>query len=378
MTAYLDYNASAPLRPGVIEAMQDAAQFSANPSSVHGPGRAARARIEAARATLAGHAKARAEDIVFTSGGTEANNLAIHAAKALGVRRILVSAIEHDAVIAPALHSGLALDYWPVSPDGMADIDFLKDWLAQVPEDRALVCLMAANNETGVIQPVSEVSQIVREANGLLHIDAVQMLGQSSFDFAASGAHFAAVSAHKIGGPAGVGALILSCDGQAAPLVSGGGQEKNRRGGTENLVGIAGFAAALDDMAKNPTEIERVQGLRDRMEYAIKAATNEVKIWGETSPRLNNTMCMSAPGWPSEIQVIAMDLAGYAVSAGAACSSGKVKKSRVLEAMGASEAEASSALRVSLGRGTTQAQVDGFVQTWLENYQRVAGHSARA
>jgi cysteine desulfurase len=229
---------------------------------------------------------------------------------------------------------------------------------------------MAANNETGVIQPIDQVGQRVHESGGFFHVDAVQKAGQSSFDFAASGAHFAALSAHKAGGPSGVGCLITSCDAEITPLLAGGGQEKNRRGGTENLVGITGFAAALESAANDPNENGRVMGLRNELEYAIKTANNRVKIWGENQPRLHNTICLSAPGWPSEIQVIAMDLAGYAVSAGAACSSGKVKASRVLQAMGANGAEASSALRISLGWATTEEDITGFAKAWQDNYTR--------
>lgn len=375
MTAYLDYNASTPMRPEAVSAMTDAIAVSANPSSVHGPGRAARGLIEQARMDIARNLMARAEDLVFTSGATEANNLAIHGAKALGIDRIIVSAIEHDAVRAPAESSGLPVEVWPVLPDGRADLNWLEDRLKDPALGKVLVCLMAANNETGVIQPVTEAGNLVRETGGLFHVDAVQMAGHARFDFAGSLAHFASVSAHKAGGPTGVGALIVSCDAQLTPLLSGGGQEKNRRGGTENVPGIAGFAAALNAIANSPTEIGHVETLRNAAEYAIKSANSSVSIWGQDSPRLHNTICMSAEGWPSEIQVIALDLAGYAVSAGAACSSGKVKKSRVLQAMGADDANASSALRISLGWASIQADVDGFVEAWSNEYNRVVARA---
>jgi len=377
VTVYLDHNATSPVRPEVTEAVISALREGGNPSSVHQPGRAARARVEQARSTIAQSICARAEDLIFTSGGTEANNLAIHAAKALGAVRIIHSAIEHDAVRAAAVASGLATEVWPVDASGRARLDWLEQRLAKAdPAQPILFALMAANNETGVLQPYAEAGAKIAEAGHLFLIDAVQMTSKAPFDFAGSFAQFAALSAHKAGGPQGVGALATACDAQVGALITGGGQEKGRRGGTENVAGVTGFAAAI--AAVDADEASRIRRLRDRIEARLQAAAPEVVIWGEGAERLPNTICLSAPGWPSEIQVIALDLAGFAVSAGSACSSGKVRKSHVLEAMGANEDHASCALRVSLGWTTTEAEADAFADAWLNEYARVRPRAAVA
>lgn len=371
MTAYLDHNASAPLRPEALAAIGEALSACGNPSSVHGPGRAARARLETARRTIASLMTARAGDVIFTSGGTEANNLAIAAARAAGVRRIIHAAFEHDAVTAPAAASGLPVEIWPVLSTGVVDMAWLEARLAgQDSEERLLVALMAANNETGVIQPVAEAGRLVREAGHLFHVDAVQIAGKAAFDFAGSLAHFAALSAHKCGGPMGVGALIAACDAGVSAQIRGGGQESYRRAGTENLPGIAGFAAALEAALSDDSEPARIAAIRDRLEARLSDARAGVTIWGADAPRLPGTSCLSAPGWMSEIQVIAMDLAGFAVSAGAACSSGKVRRSKVLDAMGAGEAHAQSALRVSFGWSSTQDEAEAFAAAYLDNRMR--------
>jgi len=350
-----------------------------NPSSVHQSGRAARARVEQARSVIAKSICARVEDLVFTSGGTEAINLAIHAATALGAERIIHSAIEHDAVRAAAAASGLAVEEWPVTTDGRANMNWLEGRLERAgaaSEAPILFALTAASNETGVLQPVADAGRMIRDAGHLFLVDAVQMTGKAPFDFAESGAQFASLSAHKAGGPQGVGALAVACDAQVGALISGGGQEKGRRGGTENVAGICGFAAAV--AAVGPSESGRIAALRERLEHRLKAGAPEIVIWGEGAKRLPNTICLSAPGWPSEIQVIAMDLAGFAVSAGSACSSGKVRKSHVLQAMGASDAHAGSALRISLGWTTKEADIDAFAETWLNEYHRARPLAAAA
>ena len=379
MTTYLDHNATAPVRPEAADAVLAALEAGGNPSSVHRSGRAARARVERARAVVAKSICARAEDLVFTSGGTEAINLAVHAAATLGVERIIHSAIEHDAVRAAAAASGLAVEEWPVDTDGRADLGWLGDRLehaATANEAPSLFALMAANNETGVLQPFVEAGRMIREAGQLFLIDAVQMAGKAPFDFAGSGGHFASLSAHKAGGPQGVGALAIACDVQVGTLIAGGGQEKGRRGGTENVAGVCGFAAAIE--AIDPSEPDRVGALRDRLEHRLKAAAPDVVIWGEDAERLPNTICLSAPGWPSEIQVIALDLAGFAVSAGSACSSGKVRKSHVLQAMGAGDAHAGSALRISLGWTTTEFDIDAFAGAWINEHHRARPMAAAA
>jgi len=378
VTIYLDHNATAPVRPEAIQAVGAALAEGGNPSSVHASGRAARARIERARASIAKAVCARSEDLIFTSGGTEANNLAIAAGRAAGAETVIVSAIEHDAVFAAAQASGARVEIWPVLADGRVDLNWLDTRLAEAQaqnEAPILFALMAANNETGVLQPYAEAGWKIREAGHLFHIDAVQVLGKTGFDFAGSGAHFAALSSHKVGGPQGVGALAAACDAGVKALIVGGGQEKGRRGGTENVAGIVGFAAALDAAQAEAGDV-RLKALRDALQARLKAGAPDVRVWGEAVPRLDNTLCLSAPGWPSEIQVIALDLAGFAVSAGSACSSGKVRKSKVLDAMGASDADAASALRISLGWTTTQDDIEAFANAWLNEYNRVRPRAA--
>lgn len=378
MTVYLDHNATAPVRPEARDAVMAALEAVGNPSSVHGPGRSARARIEMARGVIAKKICARAQDLVFTSGGTEANNLGLRAGIAAGATRVIVSAIEHDAVGAAAQALGVSCEIWPVLKTGQADIDWLKDRLQRAEtegETPILFALMAANNETGVIQPYAEAGRMIREAGHLYHIDAVQMLGKAGFDFAGSFAHFAAFSSHKLGGPQGVGALAVACEAGVAPQLIGGGQEKNRRAGTENVAGIAGFGAAAA-VAGGAEELIRIKALRDDLQARLKAGAPEITIWGEDAERLDNTLCLSAPGWPSEIQVIAFDLNGFAVSAGSACSSGKVRKSKVLEAMGASTPDAESALRISLGWTTTRDDIEAFANAWLNEYARLRPRAA--
>lgn len=380
MTVYLDHNASAAIRPEALDAVAAALASTGNPSSVHGPGRSAKALIERARDVIARAIKARAEDIVFTSGGTEANNLAIFSAKEAGAKRLIVSAIEHDAVMDAANASGLPVEILPAGRDGMADLAWLehrlKDWNAA--DGVPFVAVMAANNETGVIQPVQAAGRLVAEAGGLFHVDAVQALGKIDYDVAGTLAHYTALSAHKVGGPQGVGALVLACDAPVSRLLHGGGQEKGRRCGTQNVSGIAGFAAAVEAAYAAQDEAGQVRALRDRAAEIIKAGDDTAIIWGEGAQRLPNTLCLSAPGWNSEIQVIAMDLAGYAVSAGAACSSGKVRKSHVLEAMGATPQEAASALRVSFGPDNTIEDAEGFANAWLQARARARPKFAAA
>lgn len=380
MNAYLDHNATSPIRPEAAEAMRAALEAGGNPSSVHAAGRAARATVERARAAVARFVNARTEDVIFTAGGTEADNLAVHSAKAAGARRIAVSAIEHEAVAEAAAASRLEVIVWPVTAAGTVDLNWLDSHLKTKSEGagtKTLFALMAANNETGVIQPIADAGRMICEAGGLFLVDAVQMPGKAAFNFADAGAHYAALSAHKVGGPLGAGALVASPDAPVTRLIHGGGQEKNRRSGTENGPAIAGFAAALDTAASDEDLFARQRALRDRIETRLRASAPDIAIWGADAERLPNTICLSAPGWPSEVQVIAMDLNGFAVSAGAACSSGKVRRSRALDAMGAGAGHAEAALRVSVGWNTTQTQADAFADAWLNEYER-ARPKARA
>ncbi|MES2894542.1 MAG: cysteine desulfurase family protein [Pseudomonadota bacterium] len=359
---YLDYNATAPLRPEALEAVTRAYAMGGNPSSIHAAGRAARALVEQARTEVAALIGGPASTVVFTSGGTEANALAVDSAVATGSRRLIVSAIEHDSVLETAKASGMAVEILPVGADGLADLAWLSERLSRwdAADGRPFVALMLANNETGVIQPVREVSEIVRAAEGWLHVDAIQAAGKIPTDSRVLGADTLSTSAHKLGGPQGVGALTF---GPRATLVRrqhGGGQERGRRAGTENVPGIAGFGAAA------------MAALRDMNDQAPMrdAAAEQLKAQGavviaESSPRLPNTLCVATPGHPSDLQVMKLDLAGFMVSAGSACSSGKVKASHVLTAMGLGEL-AESAIRVSGGWGTTENDWAAFVDAWSE------------
>jgi cysteine desulfurase len=343
---YLDANATEPLRPEARAAMLAALEVTGNPSSVHAAGRAARRVLEDAREALAARFGARAQDLVFTSGGTEADALAIHALGAK--RRVIVGATEHDAVRSPA-PDALSL---PVDHDGVADLDTLAAWLTD--GGPALVCLMLANNETGTIQPIAEAAALCRRHGAWLHVDAVQAAGRIDIRFSLLGAHSMAISSHKLGGPSGAGALLLAPDvATLAPLIAGGGQERGRRGGTPPLPAIAGFAAA----AAGATDASRLAPLRDAAEGAAVAAG--AIVCGAGASRLANTTCLALPGVRADAQVIALDLDGIAVSAGAACSSGKVTASHVLAAMGLGPL-AGEAIRVSVPWNATEADVAAF------------------
>ena len=346
---YLDANATEPMRPEAIAAMAEAMALPGNPSSVHAEGRAARRVLEEAREAIAARFGARGRDIVFTSGGTEANALAIRGLAA--GRRVLVGATEHPAVLAAA---GSEAEVIPVLSDGTLDLAALEAALKR--GSPALVAVMAANNETGVLHPIEAIAELCRQHGALLHLDAVQMPGRLPFTLGA--AVSMALSAHKLGGPKGVGALLLRPGLDPAPLLTGGGQESGRRGGTEALPAIAGFAAAIT--------CPRPEGLarrRDAIEAGVKALAPEVIIAGDTAPRLPNTTSLILPGVMAETQVIALDLAGVAVSAGAACSSGKVRQSHVLAAMGYG-AEAASAIRVSLPWNAPEDIAARFLAAW--------------
>jgi cysteine desulfurase len=373
-SVYLDYNATAPVRPEAAEAVAKALALGGNPSSVHAAGRAARALVEQARADVASLIAAPASTVVFTSGGTEANALAIESAVAAGSKRLVVSAIEHDSVRETAKACGAAVEVLPVDSEGVADLAWLKVRLARWdPQDgKPFVALMLANNETGVIQPVARAAEIVRAHDGWLHVDAIQAAGKIAVDSRAIGADTLSVSAHKIGGPQGVGALTFGPRATLSRRQHGGGQERGRRGGTENVPGISGFGAAAKasrEAFQQPVDVEEKTGWRDAA--ARRLAEAGAIVMGEAAPRLWNTLCFAAPGYSSELQVMALDLAGVMVSAGSACSSGKVKASHVLEAMGQGELAACS-LRVSGGWATTEADWTRFADGWLEAHHRHA------
>ena len=360
--SYLDWNATAPLRQEARAALAAALEACGNPSSVHRRGRAARRMVEAARTAVAALAGALPDEVVFLSGGTEANHLALIGA---GRARILVSAVEHDSVLRAVPEA----ERIPVDKDGRVLLAGLEERLAAdgVP---ALVSVMLANNETGVIEPVAEIAAIAHARGALFHCDAVQAAGKVPLDLAATGADFLSLSAHKLGGPPGVGALIVRDGIELDPMLRGGAQERRRRAGTENLPGIAGFAAAARVAAAEIEAYDRVRQLRDALEAEIARLAPEAVVFGADVPRLPNTSAIAMPGMPAETQVIALDLEGVMVSAGAACSSGKVTPSHVLEAMGAGADLARSAIRVSLGWCTTEADIAHFLDAWTGLYRR--------
>ncbi len=341
--------------------MVEAMAVTGNPSSVHRYGRAARAVLERARRAVAALVAAEPAGVVFTSGGSEANTIAV---TGLGVAARIVSAVEHDSVRAAAPGAAVV----PVDGHGVADLAALEALLASLPAP-ALVSLMLVNNETGVIQPVAEAAALVHRAGGLLHCDAVQAVGHVGVDCAALGADLLTVSAHKIGGPAGAGALILGerlthAALPLAPLIPGGGQERRRRGGTENLVGIAGFGAAAGLAAGEIVGASRLAALRDHLEREVCRITPAAHIFGAGVERVSGLSCLALPGRSAETQVMVFDLASIAISAGAACSSGKSHLSPTLTAMAIPPALARCALRVSLGRGTGAEDVDRFLAVW--------------
>jgi cysteine desulfurase len=376
-STYLDYNATAPLRPEARAALLAALEAPANPSSVHRFGRAARGIADTARGQVAALVGAEARRVVFTSGGTEANNLALRlAVEAAGAKSLVVAAIEHDSVLRPARHlaerAGLPLYEVLAGADGVVSVAAIAATLGAAQSAHpgpALVALMLANNETGAIQPVAEAAQLAHAHQSLLLCDAVQAAGKIPVDLARLDADFLTLSAHKLGGPTGAGALVARDDWAPAPLLRGGGQEKGMRAGTENLPGIAGFGAAAAAAQAGLYAMKTVAGLRDRLQAGLLAACPEAPVYG-TGPRLPNTLCIGMPGVPAETQVMALDLAGVAVSAGSACSSGKVTPSHVLLAMGLPEAAAREAVRFSLGWASTAADVDRALEAWTVLWRR--------
>jgi len=323
---YLDWNATTPLRPEAAAAMSAVLARCGNPSSVHRWGRWARQAVEQARSSVAALLDAPPEGVVFVSGGTEANHLALLGS---GRDRVLVSAVEHDSVLRAVPEA----ERIPVDRDGVVVLDTLDRLLAS---DRlpALVSVMLANNETGVVQPVAAIAAIARAHGALFHCDAVQAAGKIALDTGAIGADLVTLSAHKLGGPPGIGALVVRGELELMPLLRGGGQERGRRAGTENLAGIAGFAAAAVAAAEEIAVYDRVHSLRNALEAGLAAIAPEAVVLGAAAPRLPNTAAIAMPGVAAETQVIALDLDGVMVSAGSACSSGKVGPSHVLEAMG--------------------------------------------
>ncbi|MFZ5672796.1 MAG: cysteine desulfurase family protein [Pseudomonadota bacterium] len=349
MRIYLDHNATSPLRDAARKAMLAALELTGNASSIHGEGRAARASLDASREALARALGVIPPMVVFTSGGSEANNLALKGAPAA---RLIVSAVEHPSVIEAAKASGKPVEFLPVDKDGIVDLAALDRLLQSGP--RALVAVMLANNETGVIQPLRDVAAVAQKHGALVHCDAVQAFGKIAVNFGLLGVDTLSVSAHKLGGPVGAGALVVR-DGLALEaLIQGGGQELRRRAGTENIAAIAGFAAAAEEKRLD------IKSLRDELEARLEGAV----IFGGAAERLPNTSCFALPGLSAETALMALDLAGIAVSSGSACSSGKVAQSHVLAAMGVAPDLAGNAVRISLGWNTRREDIEHFITAW--------------
>ena len=362
---YLDYNATAPIREEVIALVVEIMATVGNASSVHQAGRKARARVDKARQQVADLIGAPAKNVIFTSGGTEADNLAL---RGFGPRHLIVSGIEHGAILAPALLLDRDAAIVDVDADGRVDLDALDAALA-ASTTPALVSLMLANNETGVIQPVAEAAQIAHAHNALLHCDAIQGAGKMTVDINELGADLLSLSAHKIGGPQGVGALVMREDRTVMAQMVGGGQEMGRRSGTENVAGIAGFGEAARLVAGELTEFAKLAKLRDAMEGRLAQIAPARRVIGADVDRVPNTSCVTMPGVRSDTQVMALDLTGIAVSAGSACSSGKVKPSHVLESMGA-VSRAGEAIRISGGWATTKSDFETLADVFLQLYKQ--------
>jgi cysteine desulfurase len=367
---YLDHNATTPVRPEAAAAVAEALAVTGNASSVHRAGRTARRVIEAARGNVAALVGAASAEVVFTSGGTEANHLAL---LGCGRPRVLVSAVEHDSVLRAAPEA----EAIPVDGNGIIDLGALERMLAGDPRP-AIVAVMLANNETGVLQPVAEAAEIAHRHGALLHCDAVQAAGKVTVDFGRLGVDFLALSAHKLGGPQGVGALVAADRAPLEAIQRGGGHERGRRAGTENLPGIAGFGAAAEAARDGLSAAGRLAALRDQAEREILSAAADAVVIGRDAPRLPNTTCLAMPDIPAETQVMALDLAGVMVSAGSACSSGKVRVSHVLRAMALGDEIAGCAIRMSLGWSSTAADVEAFVGAWLDFHARARARRSAA
>jgi cysteine desulfurase len=374
---YLDWNATTPLRPQARAAMAAAWDLPGNPSSVHAEGRQARRVVEDARAAVAGAIGADPRNVVFTSGGTEANMLALAPGlvrpRGQPVGRLIVSAVEHPSVLTGGRFAADQVQVLGVDRNGIVDSKALEALLADGPP--ALVSVMLANNESGALQPITEIAGLVHQSGGLLHVDAVQALGKIAFDINNLDADLVTLSAHKIGGPKGIGALILAA-GVAGlqPDLRGGGQELGRRAGTENVAGIAGFGAAVQAARDALDRMEKVARLRHRLEEGLRQTSGGV-IFAQDVPRLPNTTLFGVPGLRAETAVIGFDLEGIAVSSGSACSSGKVQPSHVLEAMGYGPDLTRAAVRLSLGWSTTEADVDRCLEAWRKLAGALLKHS---
>ena len=390
---YLDHNATAPMKPGVRDAITAALDVVGNASSIHREGRRARALVEAARDEVALLINAERNSVFFTSGGTEANVTALAPENVVAISglpaspsevRCFVSAIEHPSVLCGGRFKDAQLTSIAVDGDGIIDVNALKTGIDRhlASSDGApfLVSVMLANNETGAIQPVAEIATLVHELGGVIHSDCVQAAGKIAVDINALGVDFLALSAHKIGGPQGIGVLVLGRADRpfGAPLLTGGGQELKRRAGTENVAAIAGFGAAAKLAREGLGEMARIEALRDMAEAELSQSAPDVEIFSKKIARLPNTSCFAAPGLSAETALIALDLAGIAVSSGSACSSGKIVSSHVLAAMGANPEQIKAALRISLGGDSKKLDIERFIAAWRVLYERVRLDQAAA
>jgi len=366
---YLDHNATSPTRPEVIDAVSAALTVSGNPSAQHKDGRSANALISEAREAVGQAMCVRSQDIIFTSGGTEGDNTAIYSAIKSGTRRVLISSMDHPATILAAEAFGAEVEPIPADQNGLTDLDWLETRLQgwDVSDGRPFVSIVAANSETGVLQDYAKAVQITHAAGGLILIDAVQALGKLSLEFNAdSRPDYISVTAHKIGGPKGVGALYVDPNAPFSALLSGGGQERRRRAGTLNVAGIAGFGAAVKAMRDH----SHTEALRGKLEAGLKDIEPDLTIFGAGAERLPNTSFFAVPDAASQTLMMALDLEGISVSTGTACSSGKVGASRAITAMGLSELAPKGAIRVSFGYNSTDSDVENFLTAWTKIRQK--------
>ena len=368
--AYLDHNATSPARPEVIDAVAAAMAITGNPSAQHKHGRAANSLISEAREAVGLTMGVCAQDLLFNGGGTEGDNTAIHSAVHAGCKHLLISSMDHPAtIIAAQSYDGVTNELIPVNADGQTDMNWLKDRLVNwdVAQGRPFVSMVAANSETGVIQDCETAADMVHDAGGLILIDAVQALGKLPMLYQAD---YITVSAHKIGGPQGVGALYVAPNAPYTSLLQGGGQERRRRAGTMNVAGIAGFGTAVKAM----TDLSHTKELREMLEAGLKSMEPELTIFGEGADRLPNTSFFAIPDASAMTTMMALDLEGISVSTGTACSSGKVGESRAIKAMGLSDKSPKGAIRISLGYTSRMADVEHFLSAWakIRNIKRKA------
>ena len=370
-TVYLDYNANTPIKPEVIDLVCEVMHAVGNASSVHSYGRHMRSYVETARERVAAMTGVNPNQVIFTSGATESNNAVL---KQFRGGRILVSAIEHAAVrnVLPD-----EVELIPVTKDGVIDIEAFTKMLDE-GEPPVLVSVMMVNNETGVIQPVGEIARMAKAKHKdvFVHTDAVQASGRIPIDFPALNVDYMSLSGHKVGGPQGIGALISAPGVPVAKFMHGGSQEKHQRSGTENVAGIAGFGMAAQLAVSGLEKYQQLAQWRDRLESEIKKIAPEMRVFGQNVPRVANTTALCLAGLPAETQLMSLDLDGIAVSSGSACSSGAFKPSPILQAMGASDSEAASTLRISTGWNSRESDIDRFIESWANIYERVAGKAA--